>query len=259
MNRSRLLVALLLPPLAVGYGTHKGLSFLEAKYPPLDPETTSSVTLRTPTRRQSRRCAYVDVYGARIPLKLLLANDSTTVEHTTSTSLQEVWARALLSSPIMRTQASVFGFLGGKGYTPGDLGDSPAGFAPDERTGSPRSLLHGAFTVEQAPGGENGNGGNGLLVSWTMPDDLREFFEKIARWGYPWRLMSGGRHEMSVSEPFFLGGEAWVEVRFSSAHDYEIVEGEKTQKIIPDWTGRLHRGYARLVLDDAVRNLEKKS
>lgn len=99
---------------------------------------------------------------------------------------------------------------------------------------------------------------NGLLISWKMADKPRLFFERIARWGYPWRLMSGGRHEMSISEPFEIEGDKFVEVRFASAHDYEVVEGEGLgQKILPEWTNRLHRGFARLVLDIAVKELEK--
>lgn len=99
---------------------------------------------------------------------------------------------------------------------------------------------------------------NGLLVSWSMADDPRLFFEKIARWGYPWRLMSGGRHEMSVSEPFEVKGKGkLIEVKFSAAHDYEIIPEEKDkQKITPEWTNRLHRGYARFVLDSAAREVE---
>ncbi|KAJ5820316.1 hypothetical protein N7474_005907 [Penicillium riverlandense] len=44
-----------------------------------------------------------------------------------------------------------------------------------------------------------------------------------------------------------------VEVRFSTAHDYEVVSEEgEYQKIIPQWTQRLHRGWARLILDMAA-------
>lgn len=72
---------------------------------------------------------------------------------------------------------------------------------------------------------------------------------KIARWGYPWRLMSGGRHELSVPEPFEEVEDdesqgPFVEVRFASAYDYEVVpeEGDlQHQKMIPGWTWRLHR------------------
>jgi hypothetical protein len=94
-----------------------------------------------------------------------------------------------------------------------------------------------------------------------LPDAPRLFFEKIARWGYPWRLMSGVRHEMSVSEPFQRNAGMFVEVRFASAHDYEVVDAEgerEKQKIIPAWVLRLHRGYARFILDSAVRELQRE-
>lgn len=67
-------------------------------------------------------------------------------------------------------------------------------------------------------------------------------------------------HEMSVSGPFEVEGRSFVEVRFASAHDYEVFEAEVLkQKILPEWTNRLHRGFARLVLDITVRELEKSS
>jgi hypothetical protein len=138
------------------------------------------------------------------------------------------------------------------GFTPGDTGSSEAGFSP--YNGSPRDLLNGVLTVQREPGTDKDS--NGLLVSWRIPDEQRLFFEKIARWGYPWRLMSGGRHEMSVSEPFGVPGQgALVEVRFAASHDYEVVTGEQVQKVIPAWTLRLHRGYARLILDRAVKEI----
>ena len=77
--------------------------------------------------------------------------------------------------------------------------------------------------------------------------------------------MSGGRHEISVSRPDTEGDEIrepFVEVRFASAHDYETVSEEgglEKQKKIPEWTGRLHRGYARWVLDSAVQELKSSS
>lgn len=74
--------------------------------------------------------------------------------------------------------------------------------------------------------------------------------------------MSGGRHEISVSQPFDMedakSRELFVEVRFASAHDYETVSEEGilgSQKRVLAWVGRLHGGYARWVLDSAVQEL----
>lgn len=69
--------------------------------------------------------------------------------------------------------------------------------------------------------------------------------------------MSGGRHELNISELYIYQGEEVVDVRFASAHDYQIIsDEEEKQKIVPAWVGRLHRGYARALVDWAVRDLD---
>lgn len=69
--------------------------------------------------------------------------------------------------------------------------------------------------------------------------------------------MSGGRHELSISEVYVYQGEEVVDVRFASAHDYEVISDEEPmQKKVPAWVGRLHRGYARALVDWAVRDLD---
>ncbi|KAJ5397034.1 hypothetical protein N7509_005147 [Penicillium cosmopolitanum] len=256
----RIIAYLTVPTLATSYGIHLGLNHLEDKYPPLPPAAAGSVALRT-AQRPSQRCAYTDIYATRIRLEALEALIPESAHATDTTQkilLEEAWARAVLSSKPLRTESSIIGLLKSRTYTPGDAGES--GFGADLDTGAPRALLHGLFTVEREPAQRDGSTSNGLLISWSMADGPRLFFEKIARWGYPWRLMSGGRHEMSVSEPFEVKGQGrLVEVRFSAAHDYEIVPEEgkgKRQKILPEWTNRLHRGYARVILDVAAREVE---
>ncbi|KAF4771328.1 hypothetical protein HAV15_004415 [Penicillium sp. str.  len=223
-----------------GYSIHRGLNHLEGKYPAL-PLAAGSRALRKPQNPDTQRCAYTDIYAAQIPLQALEArvpNPKTP----TQTELEYAWARSVIGTKILRTE-----------------GNSKGGFSPDKTTGAPRVLLNGIFQVQRLPAADADS--NGLLVSSKLPDEPREFFEKIARWGYPWRLMSSLRHEMSVSEPFQVNGEGmFVEVRFSTAHDYELVDAEgglEKQKIIPAWTLRLHRGYARFVLDSAVRELQR--
>ncbi|KAL4951046.1 hypothetical protein BDW69DRAFT_170956 [Aspergillus filifer] len=117
-----------------------------------------------------------------------------------------------------------------------------------------RRLLHVALTVERPPKQidlDNLDDYNpyGLLVSWKMPKGPRLFFKKIARRGYPWRLMSGGRHEFTCEGPYFIPGREdeglFVDLRFASAHDYQTVPNEgnlSRQKTIPKWVARLHRG-----------------
>ncbi|RHZ50191.1 uncharacterized protein CDV56_101600 [Aspergillus thermomutatus] len=266
-SRTRLLLILALPPMAIGYGIHKGLSALEAQYPALPPETITSIALRTPQNSSNQYCAYVDVYAARVPVKALLprAQRTDVPDKSKSTNLEitNAWARAFIGTKVLRAEGSLIGLLAKGKLSPGDTGDTSAGFASPTASGEPRRLLNGALVVERPPSEDNRNG---LLISWRIPDEPRRFFEKIARWGYPWRLMSGGRHELSVSEPFDGAGDGesqapFVEVRFASAHDYEIVpeEGDlQHQKTIPGWTGRLHRGYARLLLDCSVRELKRE-
>ncbi|GFF33412.1 hypothetical protein IFM58399_03532 [Aspergillus lentulus] len=266
-SRTRLLLILALPPVAIGYGIHRGLSALEAQYPPLPPEPTTSIALRTPRDPSTQFCAYTDVYTARVPVKALLSrahriDNVPDKRKSTNFEITSAWARAFISNKILRAEGSLVGLLAKGKFSPGDTGDTPAGFSSPDASGEPRSLLNGVLVVERPPSEDDRDG---LLVSWRMSDEPRRFFENIARWGYPWRLMSGGRHELSVSEPFdgVKDDESqgpFVEVRFASAHDYEIVpeEGDlQHQKTIPGWTGRLHRGYARLLLDCAVRELKR--
>lgn len=265
---TRPLLILALPPVVLGYSIHRGLSTLEAQYPPLPPEARTSIALRTPQNPSTQFCAYTDVYAARVPVKALLpraqgTNDAPDKRKSTNCEITSAWARAFMGNKVLRAEGSLVGLLTKGKFSPGNTGDTPAGFTSPEASGDARSLLNGVFVVERPPSEDDRDG---LLVSWRMPDEPRRFFEKIARWGYPWRLMSGGRHELSVSEPFGgveddQGEGPFVEVRFACAHDYEIVpeEGDlQHQKTIPGWTGRLHRGYARLLLDCAVRELRRE-
>ncbi|CAI7611731.1 unnamed protein product [Penicillium viridicatum] len=236
-----------------GYSIHRGLSHLEEKFPAL-PLAAGSRALRQPQSPETQHCAYTDIYAAQIPLQALEArvpNPKTP----TKTELEYAWARSVVGTKVLRTEGSLLGLLANFRFTPCDTGNSEDGFSPDKTTGAPRVLLN----VQRLPAADADS--NGLLVSLKLPDEPREFFEKIARWGYPWRLMSSLRHEMSISEPFQVNEQGlFVEVRFSTAHDYEIVDAEgglEKQKIIPAWTLRLHRGYARFVLDSAVRELQR--
>ncbi|CAI7670720.1 unnamed protein product [Penicillium pancosmium] len=247
----RIITYITVPTLATSYGIHLGLNHLEDKYPPLPPAAAGSVALRT-AQKPSQRCAYTDIYATRIrleALEALIPESAHATDATQKNLLEEAWARAVLSSKPLRTESSIIGLLKLRTFAPGDAGES--GFGADPESGAPRALLNGLFTVEREPAQRDG-------ISWSMADGPRLFFEKIARWGYPWRLMSGGRHEMSVSEPFEVKGQGrLVEVRFSAAHDYEVVPEEgKRQKILPGWTNRLHRGYARVILDVAASEVE---
>ncbi|RAK74029.1 uncharacterized protein BO72DRAFT_530557 [Aspergillus fijiensis CBS 313.89] len=305
------LLYLLTPPTLLTYTIHRTLTHLETKYPPIPAAQGSTAALTTPTNPSTQRCAEIDIYQARVPVRALLraeaaltgTDPNTTTTTTTTTennpdnpprisqaTLQKAWAHLFLTSPILQTEAKLIGLLTTGRFHPGDVGLSAAGFAavpsetvpdtvidtdtapkdPESQGWQKRKLINGGFIVERDP-----ESPGGLLASWRIPDEAREFFERLARWGYPCRLMSGGRHEWGVSEVYFCksedggGGEGegegegegkageWVvDVRFGSAHDYEIVEAEgAAQKVVPRWVGRLHRGFARVLVEDAVRRL----
>ena len=107
--------------------------------------------------------------------------------------------------------------------SPGDCGEH--GFHKGQK------LLNALFEVQRPPAQ-----GEPLLLSWTMAEDAVGFFRRVARWGYPWRLMDGGRHELGVGA---VARDGEVEVRFSAAHDYRRVREEgKEQK-----TQRKGRAY----------------
>ncbi|KAJ6031384.1 hypothetical protein N7540_002116 [Penicillium herquei] len=260
--RGRLLTYFIIPSGLTVYGTHLGLSHLEKKYPN-QPLMTGSKALKAPSNSNSQNCPYTDIYAARVSLQSLVERCRNQNDKTSSkTDLEDAWARTVFGSRIMKTESSIIGLFTNGKYDPGDTGDTCDGFAANKSTGQPRELVNGLMSVQREIGVSDDS--NGLLLSWKMADDPRVFFERIARWGYPWRLMSGGRHELSVSEPYRVGSESelFLDVRFSAAHDYEIVAGEGdlgNQKILPEWTNRLHRGYARLILDLAVRELQRHS
>ncbi|OJJ99960.1 hypothetical protein ASPACDRAFT_43598 [Aspergillus aculeatus ATCC 16872] len=295
MPRLRLLY-LLTPPALLTYTIHRTLTRLETKYPPVPADQGSTRALTTPANPSTQRCAEIDIYQARVPVRALLraeaaltgtTNPKTITENNTDNpatppevsqaTLQKAWAHLFLTSPILQTEAKLIGLLTTGRFHPGDVGLSAGGFAPlpsdtvtDNDLKNPenqpqhkRQLINGGFTVERAP-----EIPGGLLASWRIPAEARAFFERLAQWGYPCRLMSGGRHEWGVSEVYFCkseegegkagagAGEWVVDVRFGSAHDYEIVEAEgNAQKVVPRWVGRLHRGFARLLVEDAVRRL----
>lgn len=231
------------------------------KYPS-QPISTASKALQTSLKTHGQHAPYTDIYVARIPLNALVARvrgfEGKGDALPTRQQLEEAWGRSILGSKILRREACVFGLLTRGKWEPGDLGDGPDGFGLDD--GVDRELMNGIMTVQREPGADEDS--NGLLVSWKMPDAPRVFFETIAGWGYPWRLMSGGRHEMSISDPYEFEPRKreglFIDVRFASTHDYEIVHEEgdlSQQKILPGWVNWCHRAYSRLILGSAVRGI----
>ncbi|CUM67412.1 uncharacterized protein PRCAT00005106001 [Priceomyces carsonii] len=87
---------------------------------------------------------------------------------------------------------------------------------------------------------------------WKWSDDhLVKFFEKLASWGYPFRLMNGGYHELYVETD---SKEDAIEVYFANAHEYADLGDSK---ILPKWVRSLHRVYARYLLSSAFEDMPK--
>ncbi|KAF7791296.1 hypothetical protein EIP86_002310 [Pleurotus ostreatoroseus] len=217
---------------------------LEKEYPPLPPDLTSTPALRTPDK-QGRHTAYVDIYVARIPRAALLASardvkqSAPPVDASQEPCLEELWARLFFNTKAIRWEGMA---VKGGSLDPDDVGEH--GFKRGQ------SLLGGAMRVVRAP-----EPGSPLMADWQMPSHIVGFFERIAAWGYPWRMMDGGRHEWCVK-----GMGETVEVRFAAAHDYKVVAEEGPEgKIIPRWVQRLHRAYARFLLDQAVKSIQAQA
>ncbi|GAA6030298.1 hypothetical protein JCM8097_009035 [Rhodosporidiobolus ruineniae] len=120
-----------------------------------------------------------------------------------------------------------------------------------------------------------------ITVEWESPPGAVRFFERLARLGYPFRLMSGGRHTLEVkplfspfppanattrpdhNQPSRRSPDKLVEVRFGCAHDYARTGGadgadgaDDDGKKIPAWVSWAHQMYARWLLDKAVSVME---
>lgn len=212
---------------------------LEIAYPPLPLETNSTAALRNPTS-PGTHTRQIDIYGARVPVSSLLAKAKSN-RQLAGASPEELWARAFFNSKTLELEARLFG----RGtVAAGQLGEE--GFEPGA------SLLSGAMRVIRAP-----VVGSPLLIEWHMPDFAIRFFEYTARWGSPWRLMEGGRQEWSVGSDLNVDGE--VEIRYGSAQDWKVVDGEGGGgKVVPKLFWRLHCAYARYLLDQAVHRVQSQ-
>ena len=239
---SKRLVYLATPLGAAAYGIHRSLSYLEDNYPNLPASRYASVALQSPRHPDTQRCAYTDIFAARIPLAALQERACSQTQDN-RLALEEAWARAVLNSRILRSEGALLGLWTRGKLDPGDTGEN--GFYQDCEE-KPQRLLNGVAYTQRIPGANADS--RGLLIAWEMAEPPRAFFENLARWGYPWRLMSGGRHEMSVSDMYEVPGQGqFVDVRFSGAHDYEMVAIEREkQKVIPAWV--MPQLYSRKML-----------
>lgn len=223
---------------------------LERDYPRLEPSISSSRELRTATDPTRFHTPHIDVYGAKIPAKLLSKRGSLDG----AVSPQEAWARFFLQSPILKFEGRM---VGGFTQGPGDLGEE--GFHVGQKllngmgevivaSARPATVPLDSSTHQEAP----------VLLQWEFPPPGVDLYRKAARdWGFPYRVMSYGRHEFGLGE---VDEEGMVEVRFATAHDYEwLPEEGDAQKLQPKWVGRLHRAFAMWLLDERVRTLKKNA
>jgi hypothetical protein len=90
---------------------------------------------------------------------------------------------------------------------------------------------------------KSNNSSLSTLIAWKWgPPGITSFFETIAGYGYPWRLMNGGVHELLIISK----GSDEYDIYFASAHEYKDL---RDGKLIPRWVQALHRDYGRLVLE----------
>lgn len=86
-----------------------------------------------------------------------------------------------------------------------------------------------------------------LWWQWNNKKNVVSNFEKLASWGYPWRMMNGGYHELYI-EP--TDKDKTFDVYFTCAHEYNDL---KDGKVIPEWVQNLHRFYGRIILHLATK------
>lgn len=78
---------------------------------------------------------------------------------------------------------------------------------------------------------------------WSSNSGIVPFFETLSSYGYPWRMMNGGLHEILIKKSQSNPDE--FDVWFSTTHEYN---DKRDGKLIPNWVQSLHRNYARVLL-----------
>ncbi|GAA5822379.1 hypothetical protein JCM11251_006321 [Rhodosporidiobolus azoricus] len=275
-------------------------SSLSSRYPPLPPVSASSPLLH-PANPAETRLEDVAVFAARVPLRSILPPqaDGSQPGVVDLVELTAELVHAFLRTPLIRLETALL-----SGYNPFSSSSpssspsphqppSSAQFPPvgrgDRLVGGALEVVHPPVCVE-----EDGRRLGRTTIKWSInPPDAVRFFERMAAWGYPCRLMDGGRHvfEVEVFPPWTDspsssssdstptsssaaaailaargGGDAeadsMLELRFGCAHDYTLFsprEGEKDDGgKIPAWSSWLHFMYARMLLDGAVERMKKR-
>ncbi|GAA5915095.1 hypothetical protein JCM6882_008478 [Rhodosporidiobolus microsporus] len=194
-------------------------SSLSSRYPPLAPPASSPL-LHPDAPNQ--RLEDVAVFAARVPLRSVLPppprltgdGASPPPPEQQAVELQALTTRlvhALLATPLIRLETALLGAFNPFASSSSSSSPSSPSAPPDSFFHPGQRLVGGALQVvhparvELGGGGGDGGGEVGrLTVKWAIdPPTAVRFFERLAAWGYPFRLMNGGRHvfEVEVSEP----------------------------------------------------------
>ncbi|KII87911.1 hypothetical protein PLICRDRAFT_162811 [Plicaturopsis crispa FD-325 SS-3] len=186
-------------------------------------------------QRVSRKGA--EVISARVPRTALAA-----LADKSDSSPNETWARVFLRRRTIQLESRLVAILQGRENNT-ELAFVPGGI-----------LLNGLFTVVEPPSPTRP-----LVTSWSMPPRAVHFFERLASWGSPWRIMSGGRHSWEVVDD--SDGD-YVRLEFGCSADFAIANsltGQEDEKEMPRWCLWAHRMYAKWLLDEAVGRVQGRA
>ncbi|KAF3091808.1 hypothetical protein TWF706_009482 [Orbilia oligospora] len=272
-SRRSILVFLIGPPILYLTTTFTRLLY---QYP------TTDIHRSHPVYKSKDDVRFKQLYGhwftARVPYKSLIRPGSAAERIGDETAVKdvkhkkspiEIWTSALFCTPTLGLEALGIGILTGNGLTTGDRGK--------ERVYVGQELAHGVFnvismeeaaedttspvTLTEQKDGVNGKLLGRAIVAYDLPDYPTHVWEVAAKYGAPWRHISGGRHCFEViEEDGAKDGE--VLVRFGCVIDMERVnrlDREKGEdgKGMPWLYVWLHEVYARWLVDGAVNRLRR--
>ncbi|EJU04868.1 hypothetical protein DACRYDRAFT_114190 [Dacryopinax primogenitus] len=236
--------------------------------------------------------AYTDIYQTTIPRSSLESYGARLLEGPLSRKAYETdsFTHAFLNSGLMsrhrrlmstkrdeREQRGVFEpgqeAMGGTMWVlRSTAGDSSAPTAPSTTAAQRQSALDSLppdvqppSSVPSATGAPNGIGST--VFFWRMPASIVSTCDTLASYGYPWRFMLGGYHELLVEEAQAPSAkteagagagagadEPMLRVTFTSAHVYERLQGDG--KTIPGFGRAMHALFGRALLASAKRRIE---
>ncbi|KAK6504709.1 hypothetical protein TWF481_006648 [Arthrobotrys musiformis] len=228
---------------------------------------TTDIDRSHPVYKSKDDARFKQLYGhwftSRVPYKSLSPQVKDATVHRKTPI--EVWTSALFCTPTLGLEAIGIGILTGNGFKTGDRGE--------EKVYVGQELAHGVFNVtsveesseilSESKDGVEGRLLGRAIVSYDLPDYPTHLWEVLAKYGAPWRHISGGRHCFEVIEEEGGKEKGEVLVRFGCVIDMERVnrlDREKGEdgKGMPAVYVWLHEVYARWLVDGAVRRLRRE-